>query len=273
MCEPVTIIAGVGLAISAAGAVAAHQSAEASSSASASAGVSGQIANMRDRSATIAYQNQTYAQDIQYANDMLEWSKQEWDRQLVYHSEATKAVEKNTLAQVAQVMLRQVEEDMSTILQGTEVRKQGTVVRASIRARSGDRGVEGNSVDAILDDVTRQEGEVLTVQDMNRSATQRQLNREAIALDAQGDQNLANLSVKTFAPSTQIRTPGTTASVQQAAPVMGPSTAVLTANLAGSVGSAVSNYSVMSGQKVSDTVNDIGKWAGRQFIIPPGAGG
>lgn len=267
MCEPVTIIAGASMAISAASAVAAHQGQEAAASASSKAGVAGQIANMQDRSATLAYQNQTYAQDIAYANDMLEWSQKEWNRQLAYYGEAARAVEKNTLAQVGQVMLRQVEEDMSTILQGTEVRKQGTVARASMAARNADRGVEGNSVDAILNDVTRQEGEVLSVQEMNRSATQRQLNREAIAIDAQGDQNIANLSVKTFAPSTQIRTPGTVASVQQAAPVMGPNTAGLVTGLAGAVATGVSNYSAMNGQTNAQTIKQAGSWASSTFKL------
>lgn len=267
MCEPVTILAGASMAISAAGAVSSYMGADKASSEQAKYGVQTQITNMKDRVETIAYQNQVYAQDIQYANDMLEWSKGEWDRQVEYHKAASKAVEKNTLAQVGQVMLRQVEEDMSTILQGTEVRKQGTAARAQIAARSGDRGVEGNSVDAILHDVTRQEGEVLSVQDMNRSATQRQLNREAISIDAQGDQQLANLSLKTYSPQAQVRTPGPVGQVQSAAPVMGPSTGGLVTQLAGSVAQGVSNYSAMSGQTVNQTLKQAGSWASSTFKL------
>jgi hypothetical protein len=79
---------------------------------------------------------------------------------------------------------------MLTVMRGEDARRRGTAARASISAR--DRGVEGNSVDAILGDVMRQEGEAVNVMAMNRSASIRALNQQAVAVDAQGDQQLAS---------------------------------------------------------------------------------
>ncbi|TCZ64451.1 virion core protein, T7 gp14 family [Roseicella aquatilis] len=266
MCAPLAI-AAASTAISAAGAISDYSAKNAAASDQARYNTQTQIANMRDRNEVMGYQNQVYSQDIQYANDMLAWAEQEWSRQVEYDTEARKAIRKNTLAAVGQVMLRQVEEDMSVILQGTEVRRQGTQARAQIAAKNADRGVEGNSVDAILQDVFRQEGEVVTVMDMNRNASLRQLNREALALDAQGDQQMANLALKTYAPSTQIRSPSPVGSVQSAAPVAGGNVGQLVTGLAGAVGSGFSNYSQMSGKKVSETVSDLRSWAGRQLTL------
>ena len=50
-----------------------------------------------------------------------------------------------------------------------------------------DREVEGNSVESVLGDVMHQEGEVLTMVDVNRNAMMRQLGREALSFDAQHD--------------------------------------------------------------------------------------
>lgn len=160
---------------------------------------------------------------------------------------------------------------MAVIAQGFEVQRQGQQARAKVRAQ--DRGVEGNSVEAIIQDVTRQEGEVLNVMAMNRSASIRQLNREAQAIDATGDQQLSSIQLKTFAPQAQIRTPTPVNPVNPAAPVATPSSASLITGLAGSALGGLTNYSTFSGQKVSDTVSDLGKWVGRQFSITPTSAG
>lgn len=267
----VAIAAVASVAISAYSAVSSQQAAKKNAKNQQAYNAEIEAQNTAYRGEVMQYQNEVWKQDIEYANDMLAWSEGEWDRQTRYDIRNRQAIEKNTLAGIGQVLLRQVEEDMAVVMQGMETRRTGQQARGQIAAR--DRGVEGNSVDAILQDVARQEGEALNVMAMNRSATTRQLNREAIALDAQGDQSLASLQLKTYAPNAQIRMPSPVSPVNPAAPVAQPSSAAMITGMAGSVMQGVTNYSSWSGQKVSDTASDLGTWLGRQFTITPTAGG
>lgn len=264
MCEPVSIAAAA-VAVSATSAVVSYSQQQDAANAQAGYNAASTRQANENRAATLQYQNQVWQQDIEYANDMLAWSEQEWSRQVKYDGEARAAVEKNTLAQIGQVMLRQVEEDMSVILQGTEVRRQGTVARASMAAK--DRGVEGNSVDAILNDVYRQEGEAINVMAMNRSASARQLNREAIQIDAQGDQQLASIQLKTYAPQAPVRSPSPVAGAATAAPVAGANVGQLITGVAGSVSTGINTYSAVTGQTNDKTINQAVNWASSKLSL------
>ncbi|MCB4824281.1 virion core protein, T7 gp14 family [Roseicella aerolata] len=272
MCIPLAAgIALAGVAVSAAGTAMSYSAAKSASKAQNSYNAETEKQQLQYRQEVMEYQNQVWEQDLAYSEDLLSWAQGEWNRQERYDVRARQAIEKNTLAGIGQVLLRQVEEDMSVVAQGMEVGRQGQQARASASAR--DRGVEGNSVDAILQDVSRQEGEVLNVMAMNRAGTIRQLNREAVALDAQGDQQLANIQLKTYAPQAQIRQPSPVSPVNPAAPVASPNVGTLVTGLAGAGIQGITNYSTYSGQKVPDTVNDLGKWMGRQFSITPAPAG
>jgi hypothetical protein len=219
---------------------------------------------------SMEYQNEVWAQDVDYARDSLSWAEQEWDRQERYANRAMQAIEKNTLAATGQLLLRQVEEDMAVIMQGQDQRRAGQVARAGIAVR--DRGVEGNSVDAIINDVSRQEGEVLNVMAMNRAASLRAINRQVIEADARGDQQLSSIQLKTYNPASPIRTPAPINPVNPAAPVAGPSTGAMVAQMAGGVVQGFANYSNWSGSDMKTTMSDAGNWIGRQFTVTPTGG-
>lgn len=264
MCD-VVAVAAAGVAISAGSAYVTNRGQAAN--AKQAREYNGQVAALQinDRVLKMQEQNAVWEQDLQYAGDTLSYVEKEWDRQVAASGRAGKAIERNTLAATGTLLVRQVEEDMAAIAQGMEVRRQGAQGRARVASR--DRGVEGNSVDAIVQDVSRQEGEATAVMAMNRAAFTRQINRKIIAADAQGDQQLANLTDKTFAPQVQVRVPGALASVAPAQIPQGPSDAALGLNIASAAIGGLTSYSTMNGQTVKDTFDN---WAGRPPTIPTG---
>lgn len=221
--------------------------------------------NRRYRGETLLYQDEVWQQDIDYANDTLAWASREWNRSVKNYSAAAEAIEKNTLAATGALMLRQVEEDIANVMGGMQVQSSARAARASAAVK--DRGVEGSSVDAILNDVTRQEGEVLTVMEMNRSASRRQLVNEAIAADAQGDQSLMSLQLQTFSPATPIRSPAPVSPVNPAAPVAGVGSGAMIGQIVGGIGQGVTNYANWNKTSVKDVVDNAGSWLGRQFTL------
>jgi hypothetical protein len=269
MCWPV-VIAAAGVAVAAGSAVASYSQGQSAQKKQESYNRQMSQTAAEHRLEVMEYQNEVWEQDVSYAQDMLSWAEQEWGRQERYADRAFQAVEKNTLAATGQLLLRQVEEDMAVIMQGQDQRRAGQVARAAIAVR--DRGVEGNSVDAIINDVSRQEGEVLNVMAMNRAASLRAINRQIIEADAQGDQQLASIQLKTYAPSTQIRTPAPVSPVNPAAPVAGPNVGQLVTGVAGAVQGGFANYSTMTGQTQAQTYNQFGNWVGRQFTVTPTGG-
>jgi hypothetical protein len=272
MCDVIGI-AAAGVAVAAGGAVASYTQQQSAMNQQKKYNSQVEAQQLDYRLLVMQYQNEVWDQDISYANDMLAWSEQEWNRQERYAARAMEAVEKNTLAATGQLLLRQVEEDMGVIMQGQEQRRNEQVARASLTNRAGDRGVEGNSVDAIINDVTRQEGEVLNVMAMNRAASARAINRQIIEADAQGDQQLSSIQLKTYAPSVQIRSPAPVSPVNPAAPVAAPNVGQLVTGVAGAVQGGFASYSAMTEQKQSDTYNQFGNWVSRQFAITPASGG
>ncbi|MCG7364197.1 hypothetical protein MHZ93_23340 [Roseomonas sp. ACRSG] len=266
MCD-VIAIAGTAVAVSAAGTAMSYAQQDAASNKQKTYNRTVSAQNEQYRLDTMQYQNDVWQDDIKYSQDMLAWAESEWNRQVEYAGRATKAIEKNTLAATGQLLIRQVEEDMAVIAQGFDTRRTGNVARAQIEAR--DRGVEGSSVEAIINDVTRQEGEALNVMAMNRSSSIRDINNALIAADAQGDQQLASISLKTYAPSQTIRTPTPVSPVNPQAPVAGANVGQLVTGMAGAVQSGFSNYNSMTQQDGATTLNQMGSWVGRQFQVTP----
>jgi uncharacterized protein YeaO (DUF488 family) len=266
MCD-VIAVAAAGVAVSAGGAVASYSAQNSAAGAQRAYNNQVMIQQASDRAVAMHYQNEVWEQDIAYSKDMLAWAETEFERQTRYVDRAAAAIEKNTIAATGQLLLRQVEEDIAVIAQSIDTRTRGSQVRGALAAR--DRGVEGNSVEAIVNDVMRQEGEVLNVMAMNRSASLRAINRQIIEADVQGDQQLANLALKTYAPSQQIRSPAPINSVMPAAPVQGGNVGQLVTGLAGAVTSGFNNYSAMSGLPLDKTVSQAGNWLSRQFQVNP----
>lgn len=264
MCEPISL-AAASVAVSAGGAIAGFSASSKNAAAQAAYNRQVELNNRLHRIEVMDYQNQVWEQDIKHAGDTLAWAEREWDRQVRYADRAVDAIEKNTIAATGQLLLRQVEEDIAVVAQSLEVQRTGKQARAARRAV--DRGVEGGSVDAIINDVTRQEGEALNVMAMNRSATTRAITRQIIEADAQGDQQLASLALKTYSPASQIRAPAPVSPVQPTAPVPQANVGQLVTGLAGAVTGGVNTYNALAGQTTADTFNQAGAWLKRQFTI------
>jgi len=223
------------------------------------------------RRSVMGFQNKTWEQDLNYAQEVLSYSKTEFQKQLDWADTAVAAVERNRNADTFTLAARAVEETIAATFSSISTRREGQAGRASFAAK--DRGVEGNSVGAVLNDVMRQEGEAQTVVAMNRDATLRQLTREAMAVDAGADRQMSEIasSIKTFSPQSPIRGP---APVQPTAPpqtVREPGAGQLALGVSGALfGSAMSGidtYGKLSGQTMKQTTDQLTSWAGRQFKL------
>lgn len=200
------------------------------------------------RAELIKYQNVVYQQEVDHGHKMLDYQESEFGRQAEFRKNAQASIEKNLFAQYATLLQRMVEENMAASLNGTGVQRDAQALRAKAQAAADSRGIEGSSVEQIINDVSRQEGENLTVMELNRSATQRQLNLEAMGLKASADQQLYNLPLQTFQPNAPLNPPQPVSPVTPAAPVAGPNRAAMVTNVVGSVVQGMSNYASWSGQ-------------------------
>lgn len=218
------ILAGATLALGATQAVMGAQAGAAAAKAQQRQQDTQARAQIADRLRAIEYAEEQFTRDMSFAQETLDYSQTEFSRQKKVVERGRETVQRNTSDDVAAVLIRQVEEDMALILSGRETSRAATSGRATLRAQAGDRGVEGNSVDAIIQDVTRQEGEALNVQAMNRSASDRMLTRQAITTRAQGTQQMMGMGVQTMAPQSQVRVAAPMASIVQQAPVARPNT-------------------------------------------------
>lgn len=181
-------------------------------------------AQIADRFRAIEYAEEQYARDMSFARETLDYAQAEFSRQTKTVERGRETIQRNTSDEVSAVLARQIEEDMALILGARETSRAATGNRATLRAQAGDRGVEGNSVEAIIQDVSRQEGDALNVQAMNRSASDRMLTRQAITTRAQGTQQMMGMGVQTMAPQSQVRVAAPMASIVQQAPVARPNT-------------------------------------------------
>lgn len=166
--------------------------------------------------------NETYRQDIQYGNDLLAYQKSEFTRQEAHLTRATESIQKNYFVKVGTILTRMVEENISSALQVDGVQKTGRSERAKETVKASERGVEGTSVDQIINDISRQEGNAVHVMEMNRSAVQRQLMLEALGLKSQADAAVGNLEVRTFQPQPIPQAPAPPGPVTPAAPMQQP---------------------------------------------------
>jgi hypothetical protein len=215
----------------------------------------------------MAYQNDVWAQDLAYAREVLEYSEGEFARQTDWAELAMERAQQNRDSDAYTLMVRGIEERIAATFQNTSMARQGRAARAQFSAR--DRGVEGNSVEAVLGDVQRQEGDARLMTEMNFDATRRQLGREGRALDAAADQTAYQIasSIRTFAPNAPVRAPQPLPASGQPQQVNGPSPISLVAGIGQAAAGAFNSYSQFSGQTNAQTWNQLSTWAGRQFQI------
>lgn len=196
------------------------------------------------------YGNEVYAQDIKFGGEMLDYQKEEFSRQVRMIEKARDGIERNYFQKVGQLVARQVEEQIALAFQNDAVKAQGSSTRGEFIAKSADRGVEGHSVDAVLDNISRQEGTALTVNDMNSAAINRQTMWEALGFKAEADERASNLAVKTYNPTGPIQAPAPAGAVMPAQKVSGPSSGSLWlgigSGIADGVKTALNNKSLSS---------------------------
>lgn len=213
------------------------------------------------------YQNDVWKQDLDYANEVLEYSRDEFGNQRGWAERAMAAAEQNRNADAFTLMVRGIEETIAATFQTTNVQRAGQAARASFAAC--ERGVEGNSTEAVLGDIWRQEGEANTITELNRQNTLNQLEREGIAADAQADQQMFQIasSIRTFAPNAPIRTPEPRPALTPQAPVQGPSGAALATGLWNAASNSLGLYNNLTGQNARQTFEQLSAFAGRTFRI------
>ena len=213
------------------------------------------------------FQNDVWAQDLAHAEEVLSYGRAEFDKQAEWAGRAMEAVEQNRNADAFTLMVRGIEETIAATFQTTNAQRAGQAARARFAAQY--RGVEGNSTEAVLGDIWRQEGDLTTMAEVNRKSTLDQLEREGGAADAQADQQLSQIAsaIRTFAPQAPIRPPGPVPRINPTAPVVGPSGVTLVAGLSNAAISSVSLYNNLSGQNMQQTMNQLSTWTGNQFNI------
>ncbi|BCB20057.1 hypothetical protein [Bosea sp. ANAM02] len=202
------------------------------------------------RAELIQYQNVVYQQEVDHGHKQLEYQRSEFQRQDRVVTKASESIQKNLFAQYATLLQRAVEENMATTFQSVSNEKSVVAAQAKARVSADARGVEGSSVEQLLNDISREGGDNETILQLNRSATARQLNLEALGLKASADQQLYNLPIQTFQPMAPIQPPSPVSPVQPAAPVAGPNRGAMVANVVGAVTTGMSNYASWSGQSV-----------------------
>jgi hypothetical protein len=213
------------------------------------------------------YQNDTWKQDLDYAAEVLAYSVDEFKKQKKWVEVANATVGKNRDSDAFTLMVRGIEETIASAFQTTGVQRQGQAARAKFSA--ADRGVEGNSTEAVLGEVFRQEGEANTMTELNRENTLRQLEREGIAMDASSDQQMFQIasSMRSFAPNPRVRSPQPLNPIAPTQLVNGPNAGQLISGIMGAGMSGVNTYNAASGQKANETYNQFSSWASRQFTL------
>ena len=217
-----------------------------------------QLYNMQVQTQQLQYRleatewsNEVYKEEVKYGGKMLEWQKGEFKKQEKFLDRATENIQKNYFAQIGQLLQRSFEEDVAATFNVEAVQDEARGMRAKVTLSAAERGIEGTSVEQIINDVSRQQGNAESVLEMNRSAVQRQLGMEAKGIKAAADGQLLNLPMQTFQPMGQIKAPAPISPVNPAAPVAQPSVGAAVANVVGGVVGGMQNYATWSGQSMS----------------------
>lgn len=232
MCELFTIAT---LAVGVAGAAASYGQGQQNAAKSNAANLQRQAVEEKYRVDMYKHGTEIYNQDIKFGGQVLEYQKTEFDRQGRMIEKARDGLETNYIRKVGQLLQRQVEEEMALAFQDDSVARQGREARGTAVVDADKRGVEGNSVDAVLDNISRQQGEAMTIVDLNRQAGRQQSMWDALGLKAENDERLYSLQVQTYNPSAPIQAPGPAGAVAPAQRVSGPSTGSLLLGIGSSV--------------------------------------
>jgi len=252
MCSISLAIAGV----SAAGSLASY-SAEAEYAADAETARLQQQANAKYYWRQVeTFNNEIYRQDIEYAEDLLDYQREEFAAQRQWFDQSGDLIRRDYVNQLGTLLTRAVEETIAAQLLGEDAIRQGRRERATAAAQAGERGVSGNTVDMLLGDVRRQEGEALTSIDRNRAAISRQMQLEALGLKARADTAINQLPLSTFQPITPPKPPAPTSPVSPTAPVPQPSPIGAIGNAVGAIGQGYMGYYANRGQRMPSSLTN-----------------
>lgn len=211
-----------------------------------------------DRNRAIDYAEEIFAQDLSFAYENLNFQRGEFARQERILDRNREAIQRNTDWSIGGILMRQLEEDMASTLQELGIGKQAGAMRGAAQVSASARGVEGNSVDAILQDVTRQEGEALATVELNRSVTSRALTRQVIEARTAGTQQMMGQVAQTYAPATPLRVMGPMGSINPSAPVAQPSPLAALAGIGSAIGGGFNLYNSLTKQDPATTFQQIG---------------
>ncbi|NBG94502.1 hypothetical protein GTQ45_01990 [Pyruvatibacter mobilis] len=185
------------------------------------------------------YNNEVYAQDIQYANDILAYQRDEFQRQAEWFDESVGLIKKDYVNQLGTLLLRATEEAIAAQLYGEEAIRQGRSEAATAQVAAAERGIAGITARMLVNDTDRQVGEALTSIDRNRQAISRQLSLEALGLKARADSAINQLPLQTFQPIAPPTRAAPTSPVMPTAPVPQPSRGQLIGDV---LGAGISGY-------------------------------
>lgn len=203
------------------------------------------------------YKNTIFRQDIEYAEDILDFQQAEFSRQEDFVEQSRTAINENYINQLGTLMVRAVEEDIATTLLGEDAVRQGRRQRAAGQVAAGERGVSGNTVDMLLGDVERQVGEAQQSYERNYQAINRQLQLEALGLKAKADTQLNNIPIQTFSPIKPPSPPSPTPQVQPTAPVPQPSVLGTIGSAVGEVATGYQNHYANRGQRMPSGLSNV----------------
>lgn len=234
------------------------------------AAIKQEAAEFTNQENTMRYQDETWQQDIEFATKTLGYQINEFAKQEVYVEQTKDAITKNETAQFGQVALQAIQKNIAITLGEANMNTQAAQARATAQVQGDARGVEGNSVNAIIDDVFRQQGQSASTMEMNRLGVNTQAQEDMAAVKAGADTQLGQLqaSVKTYSPSTPIRAPGPVQGVQDItlAKTAEQSSAADTLAIAGAgLSGAVSGFQLganLTGTTTKDALSGVGKLLG-----------
>ena len=202
------------------------------------------------------FNNQIYQQDIDYAGDLLNFQRTQFNLQRDVFDDTVEAIQTDYVNQLGTLLTRAVEESIALQLFGQDAVRQGRRARASAEVAAAGRGVSGNTVDTLLGDVERQVGEALTSGDRTRAALNRQLQLEALGLKARADTAINQIPITTFQPITPPRPPAPTSPIAPTAPIPGPNPFATAGQVVTAIGQGYQDTYRNRGQTMPSSLRD-----------------
>lgn len=238
------VVAGAAVGSTVAGAVGQQENADAQNAYNAKTYATQSAYRLKEE----AYEDDTWQQDLDFATKNLNYEKNEFTRQATWVNAATSAALDNEKNNENQVMLRNVQNNVALSFQEFDTNRSAQTAGAATQSGADGRGVTGNSVNEVVQDVARQGGEANTILEMNRSASNEQSLQDLLQVKANGDSSLVSIgdSIKTYAPDTEVRTPAPIAPVIEGQAYAGANIAATAFGAIGGLAGGFSTYHALS---------------------------